>query len=187
MSRWHLSRQHLSWGHLSISGIFQLFLIRFWQNFKSKFLEPISTFVHAKFVPTTFVHVRNISAVTDPILKVKVDSLDHLELIPTVMATFVQATFVLVTFVHIMNISAVNDLILGPSLTDADCHGDICPGNICPYNICHGNICPYQEYLSCHKPNFDQTLNVGSRDHLEHIPTVTKNSTTKILLTKMFN
>ena len=42
---------------------------------------------------------------------------------------------------------------LGPSLTDANCHSDICPGNICP-----GNICPYQEYLSCYWPNFDQTF-----------------------------
>ena len=35
--------------------------------------------------------------------------------------------------------------LLGPFLTDANCHGDICPGNICP-----GDICPYQEYLSCY-------------------------------------
>ena len=25
---------------------------------------------------------------------------------------------------------------LGPSLTDASCHGEICPGNICPDDIC---------------------------------------------------
>ena len=34
---------------------------------------------------------------------------------------------------------------LGPSLTDVNCHGDICPGN-----ICQGDICPYQKYLICY-------------------------------------
>ena len=45
---------------------------------------------------------------------------------------------------------------MGPSWTDSNGHGDICPGNICP-----GNICPYLEYLSCYWPDFDQTLEVG--------------------------
>ena len=51
---------------------------------------------------------------------------------PTVTVTFVQATFVMATFVHIRNISSVTDQIftklgrfLGPSSTDANCHGDI--------------------------------------------------------------
>ena len=72
----------------------------------------------------------------------------------TVTVKFVQTAFVLATFVH-----AVTYLIfgqnfkcrfLGPPLTDANCHRDICPGN----------ICPYQEYLSFqwHWPNFDQTF-----------------------------
>ena len=70
------------------------------------------------------------------------------------MATFVKATFVLATFVHIRNISAVTGLIfLGPSLTDANCVGDLCTGKICP-----GDIYPYQEYFSCYWPNFDQTF-----------------------------
>ena len=30
---------------------------------------------------------------------------------------------------------------LGPSLTDVNCHGDICPGHIWP-----GDICPYQQF-----------------------------------------
>ena len=52
---------------------------------------------------------------------------------------------------------------LGPSLTDANCLGDICPGNkcpgnICPGNICPGNICPYQQYLSCYSSDFDHQL-----------------------------
>ena len=42
---------------------------------------------------------------------------------------------------------------LGPSLTDANYHSNICPGNICP-----GNICPHQEYFSYCWPNFDQTI-----------------------------
>ena len=67
------------------------------------------TFVHA-----TFVDVRNISAVTDPIFDetLQVGSWEHLEQIPTVTVTFVQATFVLVTFVYFRNISAVTDPIL---------------------------------------------------------------------------
>ena len=48
-----------------------------------------------------------------------------------------------------------------------NCQDDICPGNTCP-----SNICLYQEYLSCHWPDFDQTLKVGSLDHLEQISTV---------------
>ena len=94
---------------------------------------------------------------------------------------FFHATFVLATFVHISNISAISQLLLvrfwpnftcrfpGPLWTYSNCHNDICPGNICPCNIC-----PYKEYLSCYWPNFDQTLKVGSWDHLKHIPTVTE-------------
>ena len=57
---------------------------------------------------------------------------------------------------------------LGTSRTDSNCLGDICPRNICPRNIC-----PYQEYLSCYWPNFNETLKVGSWEHLEQISTVT--------------
>ena len=53
---------------------------------------------------------------------------------------------------------------LKPYLTDADYQVDICP-----CNICQGDICPYQEYLSCYSPDFDETLNVGSWEHLEQI------------------
>ena len=44
---------------------------------------------------------------------------------------------------------------------------------IYPCNICPGDICPYQQYLSCYWPDFDQILKVGSWDLYEHIPTVT--------------
>ena len=80
------------------------------------------------------------------------------------------------------------DRFLGPFLTYSNCHYDIFSGNICPCDIC-----PYQEYLSCHWPDFDQTLKVGPWDHLKHIPTVTvkfmknfieKNVPKKILLQK---
>ena len=47
---------------------------------------------------------------------------------------------------------------MGPYLTDANWHGDICLGNICPDNIRPGSICPYQKYLSCYGPNFDKTF-----------------------------
>ena len=30
-----------------------------------------------------------------------------------------------------------------------------------------------QQYLSCYRPDFDQTLNAGSWEHLEEIPSVT--------------
>ena len=35
--------------------------------------------------------------------------------------------------------------------------------DICPCNICPCDICPYQEYLSCHWPDFHQTLNLFSK------------------------
>ena len=35
-----VSKQHLSWWHLSITGIFQLLLIKCWPNFKCRFLQP---------------------------------------------------------------------------------------------------------------------------------------------------
>ena len=59
------------------------------------------------------------------------------------------------------------DRFLGPSWTDFNCYSDIRSGNICP-----GDICSYQEYL-WYWPNFDQTLNLGSWEHLKEIPTVT--------------
>ena len=72
LSGWHLSMQHLSSLHLYISGISQLLLTRFWWNFTGRFLEQIPTvtvtFVQATFVLVIFVHIRNISAVTDTIL-----------------------------------------------------------------------------------------------------------------------
>ena len=77
-----MSRQHLSWQHLSISGISQLLLTRLWPNFKGRFL--------------------------------------------------------------------------GLSWTNFNYCSNICPGN-----FCSGDICPYQEYLSCYWPIFDQTFWTG--------------------------
>ena len=51
--------------------------------------------------------------------------------------------------------------------TDSNYQGDICPHNIYPRDIC-----PYQEYLSSNWPDFDETLKIGSWEHLEQIPTV---------------
>ena len=60
-----------------------------------------------------------------------------------------------------LSISAISQLVLtgfGPNfkgrfsgnfLTDANCHGVICPVNICP-----GDICPYQLLLTRFWPNF---------------------------------
>ena len=61
-----------------------------------------------------------------------------------------------------------NGRFLGTSRTDSNRQGDICLSSICPRAIC-----PYQEYLSCYWPDFDETLQVGSRVHLEQILTVT--------------
>ena len=97
---------------------------------------------------------------------------------PTVMLTFFRETYALAIFVHISNILAVT----GPILTEAEilhryfedqpdsgnCHYDICPGNIFP-----GDICPYKQYLSRYWPNFDQTFNEGSWEHIQQITTVT--------------
>ena len=47
-----------------------------------------------------------------------------------------------------------------------------CQGDFCPHNICPRNICPYQEYLSWYWPDFDETLKIGSWEHLKQIPTV---------------
>ena len=58
--------------------------------------------------------------------------------------------------------------MLGISRADSNCQGGICPRNICPRDIC-----PYQEYLSCNWPDFDETLEVASWEHLEQILTVT--------------
>ena len=55
----------------------------------------------------------------------------------------------------------------GPLWTYSNCHIDICPGNICSCNIC-----PYNKLLSCYWPNLDQTLKVGSWDHLKQILTI---------------
>ena len=61
---------------------------------------------------------------------------------------------------------------MGPFWTYPNCHNDICPGNISPCDIC-----PYQEYLSCYWPDFDQILKVGPWDHLEHFPTISTTTT----------
>ena len=78
------------------------------------------------------------------------------------------------TTTHTNSMSAISQLLLtrfwqnfkvrslGPSWTDFNCHRDICPGN-----ICHDDICPCPEYLSCYRPDFDQTLKVDSWDHLD--------------------
>ena len=51
--------------------------------------------------------------------------------------------------------------LLGTSRTDSKYHVYICPGD----------ICPYQEYLSCYWPDFDENLKVASWEHWEQFPT----------------
>ena len=50
---------------------------------------------------------------------------------------------------------------LGPSLKDANHHGHICPGKIYP-----GDICSYQQHLSSHWLDFDETLKLGSWENI---------------------
>ena len=106
-------RQHLSWWHLSISGISQLLLTQFWWNFKGSFLGtsrtdsnyqvniclgnicPDQICPHQKYLSCYWPNF-------DETLNVA--SSKHLEQILTIKLTFVQATFVLATFVHMRNI-----------------------------------------------------------------------------------
>ena len=118
--------QHLSWWHLSISGISQLLLTRFWPNFKGRFLGLSWTDFnyHSIICPCNIcpgnICPGNICPYQEYLScywpdfdeSLKIGSWDYLELISTVTVTFVQATFVIATFVHIKNISAVTDLIL---------------------------------------------------------------------------
>ena len=70
LSLWHLSRQHLSWLHLSISAISQLFLTRFCPNFKGRFLKQSLSEANCQgnilpgnilYVLAKFVHFSNVS------------------------------------------------------------------------------------------------------------------------------
>ena len=72
LSGWHLSMQHLPSHHLSISGISQLLLTRFWWNFKDRFLGTSRTYPNyhgdicqGNICLGDIVHIRNISTVTD--------------------------------------------------------------------------------------------------------------------------
>ena len=58
-------------------------------------------------------------------------------------------------------------MFLWPFRTDFNCLGDIRPRNIYPRDIC-----PYQEYIYCYWPDFDETLDVASWDQLETILTI---------------
>ena len=140
-----MSRQHLSWRHLSISRISQLLLTWFWQNFKGRFLwlswtdfNCCSNICPGNICSGDICPYQEYLSCYWPNFDetLKVDSCDYLEQISTVAVTFVQATFVQTTFVHI-RISQLlqtqfwqnfKDRFLGPLLTDADFHSDICPG-----------------------------------------------------------
>ena len=110
------SRQHLSWLHLSISGISQLLLSQFWSNFKCSFLGNFITdsnyqvdICPGNICPGDICPYQQYLSYYWPILDQTLNkgSWDHIQQITTVTTTFVQATFVLGTFVHISNISAV--------------------------------------------------------------------------------
>ena len=169
-----MSGQHLSWGHLSISAISQLLLVRFGSNFKQRVLGTYTTDYkchprHLSGQHLSWGHL-SISAISHLLLARFGSNFEHRALgtyttHTTVTTTFAQATFVLGTFVHIQKFqlllarfgSNFKQWVLGTYTTDYNCHHDICPSNICP-----GDICPYQQYLSCYWPYLDQTLNKGS-------------------------
>ena len=138
----------------------------------------MATFVHAIFVLATFVNIRNISVVTDPILTKLwsrilgpswTDSSCHGNICPgnkcpgNICPYQNYLSCYWPDFDQTLKVDSLDNLG-----TDSNCHGDICPGNICP-----GDICPYQEYLSCYWPDFDQNLKVGSLDHFLQMLTIT--------------
>ena len=122
-----MSRQHLSWVHLSISAISQLLLARFGPNFKQRVQGTYTTDYncHHNICPGNICpgdicpyqqYLSWIWPNLDQILNK--GSWEHIQRITTVTATFV-----LGTFVHIRNISAV----IGPIWTKFQTKG---PGNI---------------------------------------------------------
>ena len=146
MSQWHLSRQHLSWQHLAITGLSQLLLTQFWPNFKSMYLGTSRT----EFSCHSDICLGNISPEDIcPYQQYLSSNWPDFQLLLTRFWPNLKSRY------------------LGTSRTDFSCHGDICSGNTCP-----GYICLYQEYLNCYWPDFDETLKIGSWEHLEQIPTV---------------
>ena len=125
---------------MSISGISQLLLTRFWWKFTGRFLGTSRT-----------------------------DSNCRSDICPGNICPWQH-----------LSISGISQLLLtkfwwnftgrflGTSRTGSNYHSDICPGN-----ICLSDICPYQEYLSCCWSEFDETLKVGSWEHLGMIWTGT--------------
>ena len=117
----HLSRQHLFWGHLSISAISQLLLARFGSRFKQRVLGTYITDYncHHDICPGN-ICPGNICPYQEYLdcywpdfdQTLNKGSLEQIQQITTVTTTFVQATFFLGTFVHISNISAVTGPIL---------------------------------------------------------------------------
>ena len=101
---------------------------------------------------------------------------------PTVMVTFDKATYVLGTFVHISNISTVTDPILTKycqtSVLSLKTWSWLCFTPVTTTTrttrtrTTRRRTTP-TKYLSCYWPDFDQTLNVGTWEPLEQIPTVT--------------
>ena len=109
-----MSKQHLSWGHLSISAISQLLLAQFGSNFKQRVLGTYTTDYnyHHDMCPGN-ICPGDICPYQQYLICYWLDldqtlnkgSWEHIQQITTVTTTFVQATFVLGTFVHISNIS----------------------------------------------------------------------------------
>ena len=114
----HVSRQHLSWGHLSKSAISQRLLARFGSNLKQRVLGTYTTNYNChhdicpgNICPGNICPYQQYLSSYWPNFDQTLHkgSREHIQQITTVTTTFVQATFVQGTFVHISNISAVTD------------------------------------------------------------------------------
>ena len=152
--------QHMSWGHLSILGIYQLLLTRFWPNFKGRLMGIFRTNSNwPSDICLGNICLGHICPYQEYLScyqldfdqTLKVSSWEHLQRFQLSQCHLSRQHL---SWWH-LSTSGISQLlltrfwwnfkgsILGTSRTDSNCHGDICLGN-----ICLGDICPYQEYLS---------------------------------------
>ena len=94
----------------------ELLLTQFRPNFKVRVPGPSSTDSDCHFSRKHLSGISQLCYWPNFDKKLKVDSWDLFEHIPTITITFVQTTLVFATFVHIRNISAVTDPIVAKEM-----------------------------------------------------------------------
>ena len=153
--------QHLSLRYLSISGISQLSQTWVWPNFKGRFLGPSWTDsnCHADICPDNICPC---------------DICPYQEYLSCYWPYFYQ-TLKVDSWDHRKHI---------PTVTGKKMHGNLSMQHLSLRHLSISAI--YQQYLSCYWFDFDQILNVGSRDLYEHIPTVTMTSVQAIFVLATF-